>query len=168
MKALYESVVCHFQGQIVYSLSGVYPAQQFFRINETSGAIYLKRSLKEDNLRLFKYTVCMTALGLSSGMIIFPNKKVSLICHWCTLHATTKHPSYTLNAPRMHHPCTTHPPPIHHLCTTSAPQMHHSCTTRALPVHHPCKTLALPSHYTCTACTIYAPPLATCAPPLAI
>ena len=50
-----------FQGTIRFSISGIYPAENFFWIDETSGRIYLKRSLKEDSLKSTQYQILVEA-----------------------------------------------------------------------------------------------------------
>ncbi len=46
-----------FQGDVVYELTGVYPAQYFFWIDSQSGTVRVSQSLKNDNLRLISYSV---------------------------------------------------------------------------------------------------------------
>ena len=41
----------------MYELTGVYPADTFFAVNTSTGALYLKRSLAEDSLQSLTYTV---------------------------------------------------------------------------------------------------------------
>ena len=48
-------------GQLVYKLVGIYPAQHFFRIDNSTGEIFVKESLKNDNRRLTSYTLSIQA-----------------------------------------------------------------------------------------------------------
>ncbi len=45
------------QGDLRYEFTGVYPAQDFFEINQETGQVILKKNLKEDVARADKYTV---------------------------------------------------------------------------------------------------------------
>ncbi len=45
------------QGRILYAITGVYPAQNFFWIDAGTGVVYVQRSLKDDSLKSSSYTV---------------------------------------------------------------------------------------------------------------
>ena len=44
-------------GNIMYALTGVYPSEYFFTIDNKTGSIYVARSLRDDAMQLTKYTV---------------------------------------------------------------------------------------------------------------
>ena len=44
-------------GQLVFELTGLYPAAQFFAVDRTSGVVTVTSSLREDPLKLLTYTV---------------------------------------------------------------------------------------------------------------
>lgn len=54
---LYVSQFWTFQGRIYYESIGDYPAQSFFVVQNTSGAISVTQDLRQDNLRLNSYLV---------------------------------------------------------------------------------------------------------------
>lgn len=43
--------------QLVFELTGLYPALQFFAVDRTSGVVTVAASIREDPLKLFAYTV---------------------------------------------------------------------------------------------------------------
>ena len=45
------------QGQIIYEVIGLYPAQLYFMIERNSGVIKVAGNIKDDPLRLSSYTV---------------------------------------------------------------------------------------------------------------
>ena len=47
------------QGDLVYAITGNYPAQDFFGINERDGRISVIKNLKEDVARANQYTVSL-------------------------------------------------------------------------------------------------------------
>lgn len=49
---------CGSQGDIIFELIGVYPSEHFFYIDNKTGIIYVKKSLREDVLQYTTYTVC--------------------------------------------------------------------------------------------------------------
>ena len=53
----YINFVISFQGDLVYAITGTYPAQDFFSINERDGRITVLKNLKEDVARADKYIV---------------------------------------------------------------------------------------------------------------
>ena len=46
-----------FQGDLVYELTGVYPAQFFFWIHRDNGRVYVLQDLNADSLRSTQYKV---------------------------------------------------------------------------------------------------------------
>lgn len=53
-----------FQGSIVYELVGIYPAQDFFAVNQATGAINITRDLATDSFETMQYTVSCTTFLL--------------------------------------------------------------------------------------------------------
>jgi protocadherin Fat 4 len=49
------------KGDMMYDIIGLYPSESFFWINELTGAIYLRNSLKEDSLKSTQYTIRVVA-----------------------------------------------------------------------------------------------------------
>ena len=47
------------QGKLIYAVTGIYPAQDFFSINADSGEISVTKDLKTDSLRSTTYNVSM-------------------------------------------------------------------------------------------------------------
>ncbi len=45
------------KGDIVYMITGVYPAESFFWIENSNGVLYIRNSLKADSLSMTKYIV---------------------------------------------------------------------------------------------------------------
>ena len=66
------------QGRIYYESVGDYPAQSFFRVQNTSGAINVIQDLRQDNLRLSSYLVRIRNIlsGLLLGVFVQSSRKL--------------------------------------------------------------------------------------------
>jgi len=51
---------------MVYELTGVYPAEHFFRIDNRTGAVYLTQSLRNDNLQTTEYAVSILHVNMET------------------------------------------------------------------------------------------------------
>ena len=52
---------CYLQGNIVYRLIGVYPAEHFFMVDSETGEIKVNQSLRNDVLQLTEYSLHVEA-----------------------------------------------------------------------------------------------------------
>lgn len=69
------------QGRIYYESVGDYPAQSFFRVQNTSGAINVIQDLRQDNLRLNSYLVWVTYNPLYHNSVKHNNQVLTGICN---------------------------------------------------------------------------------------
>ncbi|XP_055954929.1 protocadherin Fat 4 [Patella vulgata] len=63
------------QGAIVYGITGIYPAQSFFDINNSTGQIFIKEDLKNDGLARPQYLLRVIAYSIN-----VPDRTAEIIC----------------------------------------------------------------------------------------